>query len=194
MTPRDRMWQLVLIVGAIGFSWLGLQVVHEAGHVLHAYASGGTVARVVLRPTTISETLVLPNPHPRFVAWGGPVWGCAIPLVIWGVAWAAARRFAFLARFFAGSCLVANGAYLGASAFAGGPALDGQVILAHGGSMWTLLLFSFVAIAAGLRTWSGLGPRFGFGADGGRVDREAAIVAAVLMVMLVLAEWAAAAW
>jgi len=185
----DRAWQVAMIVGAVAFSWLGLQVVHEVGHVLHAWASGATVAQVVLRPTVISETLVLPNPHPCFVAWGGPIWGCAIPVVLWVTVRAAARRYAFLARFFAGACLVVNGAYLGTSALAGGQDLDGPVILAHGGSLWPMLLFSAVAIGLGFYAWNGLGPHFGFGEAEGRIDRSAAVVAVVLTATLILAEW-----
>jgi len=184
----NRSWQLLLIVGVLGFSWLGLQVVHEAGHVLHALASGGTVVRVVLWPTTISETLVAPNPHPRFVAWGGPIWGCLIPLAVWGLVWATARRYAFLARFFAGACLVANGVYLGTSTFIGGCALDGPVILANGGSIWSVLLFSLAAVVMGFYAWHGLGPDFGFGKTRGRVDRLAAVIVAGLATVVVVAE------
>ena len=134
----------------------------------------------------------MPNPHPCFVAWGGPIWGCLIPLVLWAAAWVMARRYAFLARFFAGACLVANGAYLGTSALLGGRDLDGPVILANGGSAWQLLLFSLVAIVLGLYAWNGLGSDFGLGKAQGRVDRRATVVVAILLVLLVLAEWALA--
>ena len=63
----------------LGTSWLGMMLVHEAGHVLHAWVSGGTVTKVVLGPLVISRTDVNPNPHPLFEIWGGPVWGCLVP-------------------------------------------------------------------------------------------------------------------
>ncbi|HLA84112.1 MAG TPA: hypothetical protein VJL29_04905 [Thermoguttaceae bacterium] len=184
----NRVWQLLLILAMFAFSWLGLQAAHESGHVLHAWASGGTVTRVVLRPTTLSYTLVSPNPRPAFVAWGGPIWGCLFPLILWAAVRAAASRYAFLARFFAGSCLVANGVYLGASVLVGGSELDGPVILANGGAIWPLPLFSLAAIALGVVAWNGLGPNFGLGDSKGNVDRRAAILAAALLGLTLLAE------
>ena len=76
----SRWFQVLLIASSIGFSWLGMMVVHEAGHVLHLRLSGGTVEKVVLHPLAISRTDPGENPHPLVVAWGGPVWGCLIPL------------------------------------------------------------------------------------------------------------------
>jgi hypothetical protein len=88
-----------------------MMAVHEFGHVLNAWLSGGTVVNVVLHPLTISRTEVEPNPRPLFVAWGGPLWGSVLPLA----AWLAVRRsrFAFLAAFFAGFCLVESDAVVG---------------------------------------------------------------------------------
>ncbi|NLE37657.1 MAG: hypothetical protein GX621_06485 [Pirellulaceae bacterium] len=184
----DRAIQMTLIAATVGFSWLAMQATHEAGHVMHAWLSGGTVACVVLHPAIISHTVVWPNPRPLFVVWGGPIWGCLIPLALWGATRRFARRFAFLARFFAGFCLIVNGVYLGASAAMGGRELDGPVILACGGSAWHVALFSLVATGAGIWAWHGLGSDFGFGPAEGRVDRRATAVVAVLFAMLVVIE------
>ena len=108
----NRTFQLLLIATTLAFSWLAMIAVHELGHVLHAYASGGHVERVVLHPLAISRTDVSPNPHPQFVGWGGAIWGCLVPLGIWGLCRWLARPHAYLARFFAGFCLIANGVYL----------------------------------------------------------------------------------
>ena len=62
-------------------SWIGMQAVHELGHVLAASATGGTVQRVVLHPLTISRTDVSPNPSPLAVAWAGPLVGVILPLL-----------------------------------------------------------------------------------------------------------------
>ena len=48
--------QLILIGSTIVGSWLGMQAVHEAGHVLGARVTGGRVERIVLYPLTISRT------------------------------------------------------------------------------------------------------------------------------------------
>ena len=47
---RTRLPQLVLIGSALVDSWLGMQAVHESGHALAAWLTGGRVARVVLHP------------------------------------------------------------------------------------------------------------------------------------------------
>ncbi len=127
---RARIWQALLIVFAGGLSWLAMMGVHELGHVVNAALSGGHVERVVLHPWTISRTDLSPNPSPRFVAWGGAVWGTAIPLALLVVVRLAARSYAYLAAFFAGFCCLANGLYLAAGSFGGvGDAGD---LLRHG--------------------------------------------------------------
>ena len=49
-------------------SWFLMQAVHELGHVLAAWLTGGAVQRVVLSPLEISRTDVMPNPRPLVVA------------------------------------------------------------------------------------------------------------------------------
>ena len=52
----NRLHQLVLIGSTLLGSWLGMQAVHESGHVIGAWMTGGRVERVVLHPLTISRT------------------------------------------------------------------------------------------------------------------------------------------
>src|SRR4051812_23198633 len=96
-------------------AWLVMMFVHEAGHVLHAWLSGGAVNRVHIPLVGFSQTFYSANPRPGFVAWGGPVWGCTIPLILLGLArvFRMPERVPRAAQFFAGFCLIANGAYLG---------------------------------------------------------------------------------
>ncbi|WP_139228397.1 hypothetical protein [Planctomicrobium piriforme] len=75
-------------VGLVAVCWLGMQIVHESGHVLAAWATGGSVVAVDLHPLHISRTDVRPNPWPRVVIWSGPIWGVLTP----GVMWLLARR------------------------------------------------------------------------------------------------------
>ena len=183
----NRCFQVLLIVSATGFSWLAMMVVHEFGHVWHAWLSGGTVVKVFLHPAAISRTDVSPNPHPLFVAWGGVVWGCLIPLGLLAAVRLAARSYAYLAAYFAGFCLIANGAYLTAGSFLH-DGDDAGVVLSHGGAQWQLIAFGVSAFAAGLYLCSGLGPHFGLGPTGGKVDRKAAIGAALALLLLVVTE------
>lgn len=68
-----RLHQTILIGSTLLGSWLGMQAVHELGHVAGAWLTGGRVERVVLHPLTISRTDLATNPHPLPVVWAGPV-------------------------------------------------------------------------------------------------------------------------
>jgi hypothetical protein len=182
----ERAAQFLLIASTMAFSWLAMQAVHEFGHVLHAWVSGGSVVRVVLHPLTISRTDVWPNPHPLFVAWGGAIWGCVIPVALFALARLFNWRYSYLVTFFAGFCLIANGVYLGAGSFtAAGDAGD---LMRHGAPRWSLILFGAAACTPGLWFWHGLGPHFGLASARGRVDGRVAVVMAILVILLVVAE------
>lgn len=144
----DRAWTTALtLIAWFGLCWWGMQAVHEAGHVLAAWATGGTVTKVVLHPTTISRTDVGPNPAPLAVVWGGPVVGVLFPAL---AAVLVPRRFPgpFLtAWFFAAYCLVANGAYIGLGLF--DPVGDAKTMLRLGSPAWALGLFGLLAGVAG---------------------------------------------
>jgi hypothetical protein len=151
----------LLIAALLLLSWLPLQAVHELGHALAARATGGTVKQFVLRPFAISYTEISPNPAPLAVAWAGPLVGVAVPLILAALARLAAPRWRPYADFFAGLCLIANGAYIGLGAFANiGDAGD---MLRHGAPLWQLLAFGAVAIPAGLYLWHRASYHFGFG-------------------------------
>ncbi len=136
-----------------------MQAVHEFGHVAGAWMTGGRVATVVLHPLTISRTDLAANPDPLTVVWAGPVLGCVLPLIAW---WVTRRwSWSFLLRFFAGFCLIANGAYIAVGAF--DRVGDCGEMLKHGSAMWQLWLFGLVTVPVGFRLWHGLGPQFGLG-------------------------------
>jgi hypothetical protein len=184
----DRFYQVLLIASFIAFSWLSFMVVHEFGHVLAAWFSGGSVARVVLHPLQISWTAFARNPQPQLVAWGGPVLGSLLPLGCLAAARALRSPGLYLFQFFAGFCLIANGLYLFFDAFERGG--DGGTLLRHGASQWQLILFAVLTAPVGFRLWHGLGRHFGLGAAHGRVSRAAAITSASLLAFLVAMELA----
>ncbi|HEX8200003.1 MAG TPA: hypothetical protein VF590_05915 [Isosphaeraceae bacterium] len=182
----SRIHQAVLIASILGLSWLGMQAVHELGHVLMARAGGERVERVVLHPLAISRTDTTHAAHPLLVVWGGPVVGVLVPLVALGVAGGARLGWSYLLRFFAGFCLIANGVYLGAGSFDGvGDAGD---LLRFGAPRWSLILFGLASTPGGLALWHGLGPYFGLGPARGKVDRRAAWGAATLLLVVVVVE------
>jgi hypothetical protein len=163
-----RLHQALLIVSTLSATWLGLQAVHEFGHVLAAWLTGGRVSRVVLHPLTISRTDLAKNPHPLVVVWAGPVIGIAIPLLLWTAAAAARLPGAYVLRFFAASCLVANGLYIGLGSF--NRVGDCGEMLRHGSAPWQLWLFGAVTVPAGIFLWHGQGHHFGLGPSGHDID------------------------
>jgi hypothetical protein len=181
-----RFHQLLLIGTFLPLCWLGMMAVHELGHVLGAVASGGTVERVVLHPLAISRTDVSPNPRPLVVVWSGPLIGVLLPLTLFVIAKFSRFHWAYLVQFFAGFCLIANGAYLGADSFVKGG--DGREMLWHGSPVWSLWLFAVVTFPGGLCLWNGLGPRFGLGQAAGRVEHPAAYISLAVLLLTVLLE------
>jgi Peptidase M50B-like len=108
----------LLLLTFLPLCWLLFQAVHELGHVAMTVATGGQIEKVALHPLAISRTDTAGSVHPALVVWAGPVVGVVVPLALVGVFKAAGLKWAYLVRFFAGFCLVANGAYLGVGAFA----------------------------------------------------------------------------
>jgi hypothetical protein len=155
-----------------------MMVVHESGHVLGALVTGGTVNEVILHPFSISRTDVSPNPMPLVVVWAGPLIGCSLPTGLWLMLHFLKLPFVYLARFFAGFCFVANGAYVAVGAF---EAIgDPGDMLRHGNHLWQLILFGSAAIPIGFLLWHGEGDKFGLGKANGHVDFNAVYLSIAL--------------
>ncbi len=179
-----RPHQVILIVSTLVGSWLGMQAIHESGHVLGAWLTGGQVKQVVLHPLTISRTDLAVNPRPLIVVWAGPFVGVVVPLLLWAIATALRWRGAFVLRFFAGFCLLANGLYIGVGSF--DRVGDCGQMLRHGSEPWMLWLFGAATAPFGLWLWHGEGPKFGLGPSRGEVDRRVALGSLAVCVMLVV--------
>ncbi len=106
-----------------------------------------------------SSTELLDNPRPLFVAWGGPVWGCLLPVGLLGIIRAVKSKYWKSFVFFTGFCLIANGTYVGVGSFEGvGDAGD---LLRHGTHQGWLIAFGVLTTLLGLMMWHRLGPWFG---------------------------------
>ena len=183
---KERAGQIVLMLAFGGVCWLGMQIVHELGHVVAAVASGGTVENIVLQPLAMSRTEVGTNPHPVVQVWAGPVVGVLLPLIAWAAVLSCRAPGSYLFRAFAGFCCVANGTYI-----AFGPSdtgMDTEIMLLLGASRWQLVLFGVPCIALGLFLWHGQGHHLGFGEANGRVSRPATVASALLLMVIVVAE------
>ena len=159
----QRFHQFLFIAALLALCWLLMMAVHELGHVIGALATGGNVQRVVLHPLGISRTDVFPNPHPSVVVWLGPILGCVIPTIAWRLLPHRMKTTRGMAMYFAGFCLVANGAYIAIGSF--DRVGDCGVMLQTGSPLWTLCGFGAITIPLGLYVWHRLGSIRGFLAD-----------------------------
>jgi len=182
---RQATSKTTLVLSTLLASWLGMQAVRELGHVVGAMLTGGTVERVVLHPLTISRTDLAANPRPLLVVWAGPIIGVTLPLILWGAAATLGVAEAFLLRFFAGFCLVANGLYIGAGSY--DRVGDCGEMLRHGSPIWSLWLFGLLTVPAGFALWHGQAKHFGLGQHGELPSRTvvALSIATCLTLLLV---------
>lgn len=168
---------------AVGFSlaacWYAMLAVHEFGHVIGAFATGAELLRVELPLAGFSRTAIQQNSHPGWVVWLGPLTGTTLPLIAWLVLRSLAVRW--WAGYFAGFCLVANGAYLGLGWI--DRVGDTADILRSGGQVWHMIVFGVIATVTGLWVWHHLGD--GLGVKG--MSRREALWAIALSVTYTLA-------
>lgn len=151
-TPNHSSLTRRILGGAavLCWSWFLMMAVHEVGHAVAARATGGKIRQIELKPLTISRTDVQPNPHPLIVVWAGPVAGCVLPLIALGLSHRKSL-FGSHVAFFAGFCLIANGAYIGGGGF--DQIGDCRTMLQEGSPLWSLILFGVSAILAGFWIW-----------------------------------------
>jgi hypothetical protein len=170
--------------GSLLLSWLLMQAVHEAGHVVAGWMVDDRVEKLVLHPLAISRTDLVPGNNPLLTTAAGPVVGVVVPLLVWALSVVINSPIRHWLRFFAGFCLIANGAYLGWAMIE--PVGDADVLVRHGAPVWSLGLFGLIAAPVGLYLWNGLGPQFGWGPTAREITaREAASVMAALILVIV---------
>jgi len=188
MRKMERFHQVLFVISLLALSWLGMMAVHEFGHVLGAIFTGGSIERVVLHPLEISRTDVAPNPRPEIVVWLGPVVGCVFPLALFA---AVPRRFTTLrsvARFFAGFCLIANGAYISFGSFSA--VGDCGEMLRTGTPLWAMFCYGAATIPLGFYLWNGLGTLSNFLKNPFLVTPKTAYVTFGVLIVVVIAEFA----
>lgn len=143
-----RQWGFIVVF--LTGCWFAMEAVHELGHVFAAWCTGATVERVVLWP--ISRTDTLGVRFPLIVYGAGPVFGTLFPLLLWGIVRLVRPKIAYFFRFFAGFCLIANGAYIGGDFSTLGPT-DAGLLIEHGANRVFLVLFGLVCVSLGLLLW-----------------------------------------
>lgn len=184
----NRLWTIWLVLASLAAAWLGMMLVHEAGHILFAWLTGAAVERVSLPIIGFSQTHLGVNPRPVTVAWGGFVVGTVVPFSIWAVAFWRRWKIEPGLRLFAAICLLANGAYM-ASALAQ-PIGDVEDIILNGGASWPLMVSGTLVLLAGvlLLTWRGIADLFrrACRATPGAVALATGALVAVCLISLVI--------
>ena len=164
-----------------------MMVVHELGHVLGAWHTGGTIQQVVLHPLAISRTDVLPNPSPAVVVWLGPIAGCTLPLLFLPFTKSCGSTWRNTYRFFVGFCLVANGAYIAFGSFS--LVGDCEEMYRTGTPIWVMVTVGGLACAFGFTLWHYLGSMKEFLANPERVSLPATLSLAAALASIVLLEY-----
>ena len=182
----------ILIVSTLLGSWLGMQAVHELGHVCGAWLTGGKVQKVALHPLTISRTDLAENPSPLAVVWAGPILGALLPILLWLVATMTKMPGSFVLRFFAGFCLTANGLYISLGSF--GRVGDCDEMLRSGSELWHLWLFGLLTVPAGIWLWHGQGAEFGLGKSPKEVSPAIAYAMLGIVLTVIAAELVVGIW
>lgn len=170
----------------VALCWYGMMAVHELGHVIGAWSTGGTVTRVLLHPLSVSRTDVSPNPSPGIVVWLGPVVGSLLPLLPLTML-GRHRSLRNLFRFFAGFCLIANGAYISAGSWDG--IGDSGEMLRCGTPVWMLVAFGAITVPGGLMIWHRLGSWRRFFAGETTVTPRMVYLTVITLSLLLLAEF-----
>lgn len=163
-----RVFTISLLLAA---SWYAMMLVHELGHVIAAWSAGSRVEAVRMPWLGFSQTIVPTTDWPRVVAASGAALGSALPLVAWLIMRSVPRirrgAACAIARFFAGFCLLANGAYIGSAVLV--PVGDSEDLVRMGVPAWVLALIGWPAAAAGVALWNGMAKNLGSSA---RIDGE----------------------
>lgn len=118
-------------------------MIHELGHILGGWCSGGVLQEYDLVPWRIPFSLFAPNPHPLITLWSGPILGAVLPLLL---AWLVRRNWGWFIAYF---CLLANGSYMALGWYSGDRYLDTPQLLNQGAHPFTIVLYCLVTISVG---------------------------------------------
>ena len=183
---QERLRFGLLAVSLAIFSWLTMQILHESGHVFHCVVSGGKISQVVLHPLAVSRTEYSKNEWPQFVAWGGIIWGSIIPIVLFVAMQMRRSDLTYLARFFAGFCLISNGVYFVVATIDLGA--DPGDLVRFGAPRPVVGAVGGLLTLLGFVLWNGLGRSFGLGVPNHRTSVAMSIAILMLATGIAIAE------
>ena len=139
MRPGRIVYFVILLIA----SWCTMTFLHESGHLICGWASGGTLQSADLLPWHLPYSNFEPDPRPLITLWGGPVLGVFIPLVI---ALALRKDWMWFIAYF---CILANGSYLAMAWVSGDKYLDTPKLIEHGAHPATIAIYCLLTIGFG---------------------------------------------
>ncbi len=145
---------VLAVLALLASAFLAMEAVHEFGHVVCAWASGGRVVAVEIPLIGTSQTFVAPNPNEALVAEGGAVFGVVIPLLACGLSRLFRKGVPEGAlEIFRGLCvLIANGVYMSVGLQAKRNTDAGDLV--HLGVPGIAMIgYGAIAIVGGLLIW-----------------------------------------
>lgn len=145
----------IVLLGTIAL-WYGMMAIHELGHCVAAWLTGGVVEKVHFPLLGFSQTFYHENPHPLAVAWAGAAGSAVFAASLLGASRNMCRPYQQALLYFAGFSLIANGLYLGMGGF--DRVGDCAELLNHGAKLWQLVDFGIGATALGVYSWHRMGP------------------------------------
>ncbi|MGB8983563.1 MAG: M50 family metallopeptidase [Anaerolineales bacterium] len=114
ISDKSRLFRLSLFLfGSFAIGYNLATAVHELGHAIVIWATGGTVARIVLHPFTWSYTYYSPSPgYPILTSWAGILFESLLALLLAALVWRWRQRsWALLCLVIAIMALAKGGLY-----------------------------------------------------------------------------------
>lgn len=173
MSIRQAWLRVIYWTSLIAMVWWQMQTVHELGHILAALSLNEQIAEINLHPLQLSHTLLESHHYSTIFLWSGPLFGVLLPFALWQLSCFYKRDWSHVLRFYAGFCLIANGAYLGSAAISA--VGDAKDLLNQRVPDYYLFTFGAITIPVGFWLWNGQGAKFGLGKNAEDVATKRAL-------------------
>lgn len=166
-----RSWELVMdycevlkrglmLGGAFAIGYPLAMLLHEVGHAIAFWCTGGSVMRISVHPFSWSYTYGASSLHPQLVTWAGALFGIVCGLSLLFSVRLSKSPWLTPVVVTALCALLVNGLYLGVDAVMRGGG-DGTSLARMGTPVWLLMFFGGTLILAGTVAAAVLMPRMG---------------------------------
>ncbi len=153
--------QIALLFGSFCFGYNAATALHELGHALAAWMTGGAVQTMILHPFSTSFTEIASDPHPRITHIAGVVFGPAVALLGVWVAWPVRSAYCMPIHLTGVTALASSGIYLLIGTVMG--VGDADDLLRMGVPAFPLILGGSLLLAGSLMLATAILPLLGIG-------------------------------